>query len=307
MNKKSPRFTNSRLDCRIRASIADTADKGLKLSLIPRAAFQIGAFIAAGAAFCTSLAAQEILFQDKFEQYELETAPTEISEGGIWEMAREGSNAGAVQVLEDTEDVFGYGTANRYLRIENGIGFLFAALNVSDAEVVTMSFDFVDRRTTISSSGSERLTVQFLAGDGSHSNINRAHIFSLQGGSEIRPNAGSYDANTRLRFDVILNNSAEEIEYESPTGLKKLAPGLADVWKDGVIAAQNYSFARDSAMTASPVRSFAFQTFSTDRFSADLDNFTIFAGAHVLPEIATASEAGDGTLIELSKVFPRRG
>src|SRR5690606_6135340 len=73
--------------------------------------------------FGGSLVAQEVLFQDKFENHDLETVPKEIADGGIWAIAREGSNPGAVQVLEDTEDIFGYGTANRYLHIKNGVGF----------------------------------------------------------------------------------------------------------------------------------------------------------------------------------------
>jgi hypothetical protein len=252
-------------------------------------------------AFGCPLGAQNILFQDKFDDYEVDSLPKIVSAGGIWTTVGGGSNTGAMRVVEDTENTFGYGTANRFLRIENGIGFSLGAEFAIEAEVVTMSFDFVDRRTTVSSGGAERLSVQLFGGEGSISNANRAHILSLQSGSQIRQNAGVYPSQQRIRFDVILNNSATAVSYDTPGGTKTLPSGLADVWIDGVLAAQNYTFARDSGMTASPIRSFAFQTFSADRFSVDLDNFTLFDGAHVLPPVATASEAGDGTLIELSE------
>ncbi len=207
-----------------------------------------------------------------------------------------------MRIIEDNDNVFGYGTGNRFLRIEDGVGFNLNAQQAIESEVVTLSFDFVDRRTMMPSSGAERLTIQLFAGDGAVSNTRRAHIFSLQNGSEIRVGAGSYPDETRLRFDMIMNNSAAEITYETLDGTKTLGSGLADVWIDGELAAQDYSFARAPDIGPGPIRSFSFQTFSTDRFSLDLNNFTIFSGAHVMETIEAPSGEGRGTLIELSHV-----
>jgi hypothetical protein len=184
-----------------------------------------------------------------------------------------------MRIVQDTNGWFGLGTTNRFLRIENGIGFGLFALNSISEAVVTMSFDFIDWRTTVTSPGEERLTVQFLAGDGSTASSNRAHVLSLRDGAEILQNAGTYTNNMRLRWDVVVNNSASVISYASPLGTKTLAPGSADVWVDRRLAAGDYAFERQASPGS--VRSVTFQTFGTDRFSVDIDNFKVLAGAHV--------------------------
>ncbi|MFN7138305.1 MAG: hypothetical protein ACK4UN_03085 [Limisphaerales bacterium] len=235
-----------------------------------------------------SSAAQVILLQDNFENPSGSGLPRTVSSGGVWTSVNAGSNPGAMRILQDTNGWFG-STNNRFLSIENGVGFNLQALNAFSNEVVTMSFDFVDRRTTTNSAGNERLSIQFWAGDGSTANSNRAHILSLQNGQDIRTGAGTYMHGYRLRWDTIVNNSASTINYPSPLGTRSLSSGRADVWINGQFVATNYTFAREAS--AGPIRSVSIQTFSTDRFSLDLDNVTIYAGAVVLQNPAPASAA----------------
>ncbi|MBA4150500.1 MAG: hypothetical protein H0X66_20505 [Verrucomicrobia bacterium] len=244
--------------------------------------------------------AQTILFQDKFENPTAAGLPRTVSAGGVWTTVNNGSNPGAMRILTDTNGWFGP-VNNRFLSIENGVGFQLYATQSLSNEVVTLSFDFVDRRTTTSSAGNERLSIQIWAGDGSTANANRAHVLSLQNGQEIRSNAGTYPHWYRLRWDTVVNNSAATINYISPLGTNSLLSGRADVWINGKLAASNYAFAREAG--TGPIRSFSIQTFSTDRFSLDLDNVTVYEGAKVLLNPAPVSAAPrvypdlDGNLI----------
>jgi hypothetical protein len=223
---------------------------------------------------------QTVLLQDRFEDVLPGGLPRTTAQGGPWTSVNGGSNPGAMRVVEDPGGWFGGPTTNRFLKVENGVGFMLLAQNTFAAEVVTLSFDMVDRRTTISSGGNERFTIQFYAGDGTTATANRAHILSLQNGSEIRSGAGTYGAGVRQRWDVIVNNSASTLDYTSPRGTISLSSGRADVWLDGRHVVTNYSFARASG--TGPIRSLAIQTFSTDRFNFEMDNIVLHSGAHVL-------------------------
>jgi hypothetical protein len=230
--------------------------------------------------FAPRVDGQTVLLQDRFDDLEPGGLPRTVGQGGPWTTVTPGSRSGAMRVMEDTGGWFGGPATNKFLRVENGVGFALLAQSRFSAETVTLSFDMVDRRTTLSSDGSERLTVQFYAGDGSTATANRAHILSLQNGTEIRTSAGVYGAGVRQRWDVIVNNSAATLSYTSPKGTRSISSGRADVWLDGRLVATNYTFARQSG--TGPIRSLAIQTFSTDRFNFDIDNVVLYEGAHVL-------------------------
>lgn len=224
--------------------------------------------------------AQTVLLQDRFDNVTPGGLPRTVAEGGPWTTVSAGANPGAMQVVEDALGWFGGPTTNRFLRVENGVGFMLLAQNTFASEIVTLSFDMVDRRTTINSAGSERFTIQFYAGDGSPVTANRAHILSLQNGSEIRSGAGIYGAGVRQRWDVIVNNSASTLSYNSPRGTNSISSGRAAVWLDGRLVVTNYTFSRSAGV--GPIRSLAIQTFSTDRFNFEMDNVVLYSGAHVL-------------------------
>lgn len=270
-----------------------------KLPCRVRRCFAGAAMLLLGYALC----AQTILLKDSFDDVEPGGLPRVLAEGGPWTTVHPGSGAAGLKVVADTNGWFGNAGTNRFLRVENGIGFLLLAQNRFSAEVVTLSFDMVDRRTTVASSGSERLTVQFYAGDGSPYSSNRAHILSLQNGTEIRSVAGTYGAGVRQRWDVIVNNSSSSVSYSSPKGQQSLPAGSAAVWLDGRIAVTNYVFSRQSGY--GPISSLAIQTFSTDRFNFEIDNIVLRQGASVLiapaprPQGARVVLGGDGKLEHL--------
>jgi hypothetical protein len=227
-----------------------------------------------------NLSAQTVLLKDTFDDVPPGGLPKLVSEGGPWTTVHAGSGAAGLKVVADENEWFGGPTTNRFLRVENGVGFLLLAQNRFSAEIVTLSFDMVDRRTTVASSGSERLTVQFYAGDGSPDQTNRAHVLSLQNGAEIRSSAGIYGAGVRQRWDVIVNNSGSAISYASPRGQQSLPAGRAAVWLDGRLAVTNYVFSRQA--NYGPITSLAIQTFSTDRFNFEIDNIVLRQNASVL-------------------------
>lgn len=237
--------------------------------------------------FFASIAAhaQTVLLQETFEN----GMPMTVANGGVWTAVNAGTGGdGTFQVVIDEENLFGMGTANQFLRVTNGIGFQLRGVLKQSNEVVTLSFLMAKRETTGTSGGSERLTCQFFAG--THiDNTNRAHILSLSGAGEIRVGAGTYPQDQVVRWDTILNNTTAEITYNTPGGgTATLQPAMATVWIDGVNVATDYINARQFAGTGR-VHTVTFQAFSTERFSADLDNYTVFKGAHVLAPWAGAA------------------
>jgi hypothetical protein len=235
-------------------------------------------------AWSHQIKAQTVLLEDRFDSVTPGGLPGTVEQGGPWTTINAGANTGAMRVVADEGGWFGGPETNRFFKVENGIGFALLAQNRFSSEVVTLSFDMVDRRTMISSAGSERFTIQFYAGDGSTSTANRAHILSLQNGTEIRSGAGTYGAGVRQRWDVVVNNSAATVSYSSPRGTQTLPSGRADVWLDGRAVATNYTFSRQAGV--GPIRTLAIQTFSTDRFNFEMDNIVLYQGAHVLAQPA---------------------
>lgn len=236
--------------------------------------------VAGGVGFGSSSGAQTVLLQDRFDDVPPGGLPRTVAQGGPWTTVNAGSNPGAMRVVDDPDGWFGAPATNRFLKVENGIGFMLLAQGAFAEEIVTLSFDLVDRRTTIGSAGNERFTIQFYAGDGSPVTANRAHILSLQNGSEIRSAAGTYGAGVRQRWDVIVNNSVSTLSYNSPRGTNSISSGRAAVWLDGRLVVTNYTFSQSAGV--GPIRSLAIQTFSTDRFNIEVDNVVLLAGAHVL-------------------------
>ncbi len=251
---------------------------------------------------------QNIIFQDTFEQYALGAGPDTIEAEGPWASVSEGLRSGAMRIEQDTDNVFGYGTDNRFLRIEDGFGFGMTVPGFS-TNVVTLSLDFIDQRMdpdAVDDEGdplanAERLTTQFFAGDPAGGT--RAHLFSLQNGQEIRSGAGTYPDQTRIRFDVVVNNDPNTITYDTPDGgTKDLGTGLADVWiadtidenfapQNYTLAAQDYNFDRGGDGDG-PIENYWFQAFSNDGFSLDMDNLTLWDDAtvgQVIPEPSTVA------------------
>jgi hypothetical protein len=246
--------------------------------------------LAAFFAATTLASAQTILFHEDFQSG---GAPQTVANGGVWSFVSAGTGgAGTFGVVQDVDNLFGHGVDNLFLRVTNGIGFQLRGVLSQPQEVVTLSFEFADRRTTVSSTGAERLSVQMFGGSGI-ANANRAHILSLQNGGEIRTAVGRYQPNVIGRWDTIINNSDQTITYDIPGGgTATLGPAMATVWINGVNALTNaagqWIFSRGAEGTGA-VHTVTFQTFSTDRFSADLDNYTVFAGAFVLAQIPEPS------------------
>src|SRR5690606_18111832 len=125
--------------------------------------------------------------------------PRTVNQGGVWTSVSAGRDSSAIKVVADTNTWFSTNANNRFLHVQDGVGFLLFATNVIASEVITANFDFIGHRTQVASAGAERLTIQFWGGNGAPSDPNRVHVLSLQNGEEIRSNAGVYPSGTRSR------------------------------------------------------------------------------------------------------------
>lgn len=227
----------------------------------------------------------DIIFQTQFEDDTVNELPKLEAEGGVWTNWQPRTTPDSVFVVKDEDDLFKYGAENKFLRVENSIGSYLDGHFTADAEVVTMSFDVIDRRTTVTSGGKERSGFSFF-GEGE-----RLHIFSIAGGGGIRGGGGgSIPQNQLARVDVVFNNSASEITYDSPEGVAHTLPSThAAVWVNGELVNSHSPLGyRGAPGNIDFLRLPHFS--STDRFSIDLDNLTIFMGAHVFLPIVEGVE-----------------
>lgn len=238
----------------------------------------------------------DAIFSADFEEDTIHQLPLLESEGGVWSNWQPRTTPDSVFVVKDEENLFGYGADNQFLRIENSIGSYMDAPFSVGVDVATLSFDTILRRTTVDSGGSERNGFTFFGENG------RLHVFSTSHTGGVRGGTGGKIAMEELaRVDVILNNSGQEITYQSPEGAEEtLATGYVAVWVDGVLADHYAAFgAQGSGGTIDYIRLPHFS--STDRYSMDLDNFTVFMGAHVMKPLV---EGGSGYTAWQEQNFP---
>jgi hypothetical protein len=246
-----------------------------------------------------SLAAQTILFQETFEY----DSPTPLNEagGGPWTTASLGG--GTWSVMEDVENIFGYGTGNRFLRVQSATNLNLTA-NFEGAAVVTASFDFIGRVRP--EDGNRWLNANLQVGGA------RAHATSLRmltarirteaAGHETWPEgySGPYNPSygendIPIRFDTLLNNSFSPVEYVGPDGQDYIlaAAGAtnayAAVWVYNYNTAEwsnplpQYVFAPQPGAIEGLVNRLFLQLDSGSGIlrSFDIDNIFVFEGAHI--------------------------
>jgi len=255
----------------------------------------------AGAALLGTAAAvqgQTILFQETFSNYEPGEAPKNLANGGVWTTASSG--VGSVQVVQDTANLFGYGTGHQYLSIESAYSVSLIGYFDNPVAVATVSFDFIGRYNNPPD------TTRWV-------NINTrvdgasAHVTSPRfSNGEIRGvGTGQFANNIPLRLDTVVNNSGSSISYTGPDGISRdLANAHASVWLYNYttdawsLVSGQYTFGRqagadavgallnnvqlqiDSGTTAAP----------NQPRSMDIGNITVFDGAIVgaaIPEPST--------------------
>lgn len=246
------------------------------------------------AAFPGGLSAQaeDVIFQESFQDIPQGEVPEETKAPGGWERVDAGRYGGsgvdgAFEVVVDEENAFGYGADNSFLRISGGQAVELYGTLSSEAEVVTYSFDYIGRDQ---GNNSRWINMHLIgAWEGA------AHIHSLRTANSLRQirtdpaTVGDdvvYGENqVLLRFDVVMNNSFSPITYPTPDGgSASLAAGMASVWINGVQVIDEHRFS-GSGFNVGPIDTLRLQMDGSAVVSADLDNITVFEGAHVLADI----------------------
>jgi hypothetical protein len=265
------------------------------------------ATLLAGMAFLAvtvgALNAQTIIFQHDFEGQPIGERPST----NVWSLSYTQGNypADSVQVQSDpTGAVFGYDSnPNQYLMVRDAAayGFGMQGLEQFNTNLMTLSFDIIPRTNT--SATFRVLNVQFYGDEGLVNNAYRLHATSLNTVSRqigsTGPTWGTHGEVTH--FDIIMNNSLEEVSFFVGATEYFIPSGEASVWVDGshFLTFNSARNTTDGAIGEN-IGAFAFLTDNdaTRRASYDLDNITAYSGIALpapppaTPIVLTASIAG---------------
>lgn len=254
----------------------------------------------------TLAAGQTVLFEDDFN----EAFPGEQPTIPPWSIIGENAGVGDNYILvqEDWGDIFGAGGTNRYMQFHGtDLPLVIAAdLPESTAEVVTLSFDFVEP-----DDGKDGPLIVFVySGDGT-ARAERVRLTSGgTGAGAPAPGSRVYQLDTLNRVDWIVNNSAEPITYLS--GARTIDSDRADLWINGNLILSNQSAEPNTNL--GPIRAFDIRTFSGTNAPQQIliDNVSVVEGAHFraadAPEplmeflfegglVNTGSVGGEGTFV----------
>ena len=247
-------------------------------------------------------------------------APATAAVGGPWAVA--GTSAepteGTVTVMEDTQNLFGMGTDNRFLRFEGARGYNLRG-NFESNDVNTIKFDYIGRYNLIPGrdpqllprndanrwvnlsprAEGQRASLLSLRKSNNTIRTDNALDHSSPGPTWPTPNGfegpvnPSYGANNiPLHFAMITNNQSvwgPNLSYEGPDGeTYELAGEHATVWvynyNTGVWthALPEFQYARQSGADGNLMDNIYFQIDSNDPLrSFDIDNVQVVKGAHI--------------------------
>ena len=170
----------------------------------------------------------DFIFFADFEGDEVGGLPRQISDGGVWANVSSEPGAGIVTVMQDEDNVFGFGTDNQFVRYESMNGFTMDA-RFPGLEVATLSFDVITRFHDDDSG--RWLNARMRSGN------QDAHILSLRNntrrvrGDEEIGDPLYADPELPVRMNLIVNNSTDTITYTGPDGEDHdLSSEYASLW-----------------------------------------------------------------------------
>jgi len=217
-----------------------------------------------------------VVFDDDFEAYVPDAV---LPTTGRWTAVNydEAENL-YVHVRTDAGAVFGSGSANQYLGINDagGKSANLVAENILDARAARLSFDFVEPNNGLTGA----LPV-WLGRD----NVNKGDE-EVAGGvrvddGSLSPNSAPYALGAKVHLDIYFNEGADSITYIDPNGNPEtLASGKLDVWLDWARVADdavNDRFLGTAAL--SDLASLRFQTYSSGMQEAWFDNIEVAIAA----------------------------
>lgn len=247
------------------------------------------------------IAITNLLFKDNFDSYTPGGLPTTTENGGQWRTSTWNGTNGAASMVEDINNVFGQGAANRYYQLSNTHDvMLVTPVLATPQEVISYGFDFIGH---------------YYDGDGARwANIDArsatgaAHVTSVQmNNTSFRGSSASYGPNDSLvRVLTVLNNRKGNITYDHPagTGTVPLGVGKTSLW----IYTASYGweqvvpefiFSRTANFPYGAVIDHVrFYLDSNAVFrSLDLDNFEVYGSIKpVPPTVSLSAEASGGVV-----------
>lgn len=236
-----------------------------------------GATLASGSA-------STILFYDDFSGYHgVQTGSTM----GTWSLsgntaAPEGNRR--IEVLKDTQNLFGEGTDNHYLSFytENNSQMVMRVVDAfNGGEVITLSFSlFVPEKSGYTRDIDIRAGRDIIGGN------NIANRSTLKANSIDK---GVFDFDTPHRVDIVFNSSTSTLtDYYQGNSLAALS---FDVWVDGERLASGIKTTQAKAIA--DITSISFQSLSNSTLPAEfyLDWVAVSQGAAVMAPIPEPSSA----------------
>ncbi len=241
-----------------------------------------------------------VLFYDDFNQYSVGLKSGSL---GNWSIAGpstppNGSDARQLEILPDTGEWFGEGTANQYLRFSNtGNSTMSMTLNQvlpAGNPVITLSMVLIQPASELTGGigfrvGKNNTTGADIANIGSitrsGSGVNRMGVVRSTGTT----NQATFALDTAMRLDIVFNNGATSISYNNGS----LDAGHYDVWIDGErVASGLFNYTANGGYTGD-LTSITLRTDSNNPQLMYMDWVAVFAGAQVnvspIPEPSTAA------------------
>ena len=265
----------------------------------------------------------DTIFLADFQEEEAGQQPRTLADGGVWSGMTSEPAEGTVTVVQDEDNLFGFGTDNRFLRYESVRGFTMSR-TLPGVEVATLSFDYIGRVREIDSNRWLNANLQ-VGGARASTNSLRMVGASIRthppdgvdhAGNPVWPTPQGYDGpinpsyganDVPLRFSFITNNSDETITFSAPDGEEyDLSPEHTAVWvydyntETWSNPLPEYQFAREAGAVGGLINNLVFQLDTNAPLrSFDLDNIQVIMGAHI-PEPATRRFPAGDFLLELA-------
>ncbi len=192
--------------------------------------------------------------------------------------------ARAIEVVNDSADLFQEGTENNYMRIFNdGVetesdNVNLIAFNRFGSTVITVDFDFIEPTGV----GESNLVLR--PGAGIVDNTNRTHEITFNNG-ELSGKAAAYSEGEKHNVQIVLNNNTQTISYLG--GSATVASDTYDVWLNGELILDDHQLARGSFAVGSPLTSLQFVIWGGGSNEFLIDNLKIYDHAHVIAAPST--------------------
>lgn len=265
--------------------------------------FTVGAALATAAASSnaqTHVTINNLLFSEDFSIYAAGTPPTTTANGGLWGTVSH-TGQGLFQVLQDTGDVFGQGTANQFLRLGSSRNMNLITPLFEAQEVLSFGFDFIGRYPT----GDANRWLNVIAQSGSlaaHITSPRMANHTIRTATGTTPANPSYGPNdVPVHILTVVNNRADTISYDKPdgSGIANLSSAMAALWLYHYTTEtwQNvfpeYIFSRGATIELGDVMDNVrfFVDSNTELRSFDVDNIEVY-GSILIPEPTTGALLG---------------